>query len=577
MRTSSLILAVALTVLAACAQVGRKAPAYGPPEQARAAELFGALTEAQRAGDLEKASSAAAELLNGYPRFERRDEALWLAGQVAQGRGRTAEAVTDYIALSADFPQSSLRPRALRAAAAGYAELDDPVHEAEMLLEFLRTPADVAEREEASRRLMTLADDELGQAELEELARRYPDSALARQAALKRARLAYAAGDYDLCYQLVGDYLDSLPSGEAHSDARRLMELAVERRQAPPPGPTSRVNPDRVGLLLPQTGSLALYGRFFEQGAKLALEEHNATHSRRVSIALGDSRGGAVDAVKAVRRLAAEDGAIAIVGDVFTLAAISGAIESNAWRTPIVSPVIPSDEIVEIGPWIFQTRIPATVEATAVAQAATGALALERFAVLAPTRGERRQVADFFAQEIQRMGKQVVAAEYFEEGSTDFRVQLEKIRDAVPDALFAVGSVEEMLQILPQSRFFDLHVQLLGISQWNSEKLLRLARDEMEGALFAADSHLGSTPAIEATLRQKLATAGAAEASPVSLAGYYGMRAVLSAMEEGAASREDVRVHLHRTLRGGADARMTRAATVPLVRVRAGRLEPFAP
>ena len=577
MRTFSLILAVALTVLSACAQVGRKGPAYGPPEQARAAELFGALTEAQRAGDLEKASSAAAELLNGYPRFEKRDEALWLAGQVAQGRGRTAEAVTDYSTLCTDFPLSSLRPRALRAAAAGYAELDDPVREAEMLLEFLRTPADVADREEASRRLMTLADDELGQTELDDLAHRYPDSALARQAALKRARLAYAAGDYDLCYQLVGDYLDSLPSGEAHSDARRLMELAVERRQAPPPGPTSRVNPDRVGLLLPQTGSLALYGRFFEQGAKLALEEHNATHSRRVSITLGDSRGGAVDAVKAVRRLAAEDGAIAIVGDVFTLAAISGAIESNAWRTPIVSPVIPSDEIVEIGPWIFQTRIPATVEATAVAQAATGALALERFAVLAPVRGERREVADFFAQEIQRMGKQVVAAEYFEEGSTDFRTQLEKIRDAVPDALFAVGSVEEMLQILPQSRFFDLHVQLLGTSQWNSEKLLRLARDEMEGALFAADSHLGSTPEIEATLREKLATAGAAEASPVSVAGYYGMRAVLAAMAEGATSREDVRGHLDRTLRGDANARMTRAATVPLVRVRAGRLEPFAP
>ncbi|MDH4036677.1 MAG: ABC transporter substrate-binding protein [Candidatus Krumholzibacteria bacterium] len=576
MRATVVILAVALVAFMGCTQAGRKGAAYGPDEQARAGDLFQTVTEQQRAGNVDAAAAAAAELINGYPRFEKRDEALYRAGQIADARGRHADAVTFYTALSTDFPLSSFRPPALRAAAADYAVLRDAFHEAEALLEFLRTPAEPAEREDASRRLMELADGQLGQSDLDALARRYPDSALARQAAFKRARLAYAAGDYDRCYQLVGDYLDSLPSGEAHADARRLMEMAVERRQAPPPGPLSRVNPDRVGLLLPQTGSLALYGRLFEQGAKLAVEDHNQEHARHVSLVAGDSRGGAAGAVKAVRRLVAEDGVIAIVGDVFTLAAISGAIEANAWRAPVVSPVIPSDEIVEIGPWIFQTRVPATVEATAVAEAATGALALERFAILSPARGERREVGDFFAQEVQRMGRQVVAAEYFEDGSTDFRAQLERIREAVPDALFAVGSVEELLQILPQSRFFDLHVQMLGISQWNSDKLLRLGRDEMEGALFAADSHYGSTPEIEAMLKAKLATAGAAEASPVSVAGYYGMRAVLAAVADGATSREDVRAMLDGALRGDAATRMERARIVPLVRVRNGRVEPFA-
>jgi branched-chain amino acid transport system substrate-binding protein len=576
MRSSVLILAVVVATLAGCTQAGRKSAAYGPEEQTRAAALFQAVTDQQRAGDLDAAAAAAAELVNGYPRFEKRDEALYRAGQVADTRGRRAEAVTYYLAISSEFPLSSFRSPALRSAAADYAALHDGFREAETLLEFLRTPAEPAEREEASRRLMELADGQLGQSELDTLARRYPDSALARQAALKRARLAYAAGDYDRCYELVGDYLDTLPSGESHADARRLMEMAVERRQAPPPGPLSRVNPDRVGLLLPQTGSVALYGRLFEQGAKLAVEEHNAAHPRHVSLVPGDSRGGAVDAVKAVRRLVAEDGVIAIVGDVFTLAAISGAIEANAWRTPVVSPVIPSDEIVEIGPWIFQTRVPATVEATAVAEAATGALALERFAILCPARGERREVGDFFAQEVQRMGKQVVAAEYFEDGATDFREQLERIREAVPDALFAVGSVEELLQILPQSRFFDLHVQLLGTSQWNSDKLLRLARDELEGALFASDSHYGATPETGAMLKEKLATAGAAEASPVSVAGYYGMRAVLATLAGGATSREDVRGGLDAALRGDASTRMERAHEVPLVRVRGGRVEPFA-
>jgi branched-chain amino acid transport system substrate-binding protein len=576
MRLSLVVSAALLLLSAGCAGSGKKAEPWGPEQQARAGELLTTGQAALTAGRLDDAALAATELINTYPSFERRDEALWLAGQVADARGHRAEAVTDFEALASEFPLSPLRPRALRAAASGYEALDDPRREAETLLEFLRAPADVSEREEASRRLMVVADERLGQAELDALARKYPDSALARQAALKRARLAYARGDYDRCYELTGDFLDMLPSGEAHADARRLMELAVERRQAPPPSPASRVNPDRLALLVPQTGSLALYGRLFEQGARLAVDDYNAAHERRVSLNIGDSRGGAVDAVKAVRRLAAEDGAVAIVGDVFTLAAISGAIEANAWRVPIVSPVVPSDDIDEIGPWIFQTRIPATVEATAVAEAATGRLGLAKFAIIAPARGERRQVADFFAGEIKRMGREVVAAEYYDDGATDFRAQLERIRDAVPDALFAVGSVEELLQILPQSRFFDLHIQVLGTSEWNSEKLLRLARDELEGALFAADSHQGASPETDAMLKQKLSTAGAEEASPVSVAGYYGMRAVLDAIADGSSSREDVRVFLDTHLRGDAEQRMARADAVPLVRVQGGKAIAFA-
>jgi ABC-type branched-subunit amino acid transport system substrate-binding protein len=168
-----------------------------------------------------------------------------------------------------------------------------------------------------------------------------------------------------------------------------------------------------------------------------------------------------------------------------------------------------------------------------------------------------------------------VATEYFEEGATDFKVQLERIREAVPDALFAVGSVEELLQMLPQAKFHDVQVQWLGLSQWNSDKLKRLARDELEGAVFPAESHYGSTPEEDAALAKKLATPNTSDASPVSIAGYYGTRAVLEALGDGAGSREDVRMYLDRHLRGDAATRAARAAAVPLVRVRSGRVERF--
>jgi branched-chain amino acid transport system substrate-binding protein len=276
-----------------------------------------------------------------------------------------------------------------------------------------------------------------------------------------------------------------------------------------------------------------------------------------------------------VRKLVVEDGAVAVVGDLFTLPAIAGAIECNAWRTPIVSPVVAADDLVEIGTWVFQTRVPATIEATVLAEVAVKKLGLQHIAVLSPARGDRRETAQFFSDEVKRLGGQVTADQQFAEGATDFKDQLQKIRDAAPDGLFAIGSVEELLQILPQTRSFDLQAQLLGTSQWNSDKLMRLARDELEGAIFPAESHYGSTPEQDKALRDRIMTAGATDVNPVAVAAYYGTRVVLEAVAAGASSREDVRAYLEAHLRGDATARRARADTLPLVRVHEGALEPY--
>jgi hypothetical protein len=129
--------------------------------------------------------------------------------------------------------------------------------------------------------------------------------------------------------------------------------------------------------------------------------------------------------------------------------------------------------------------------------------------------------------------------------------------------------------MLPQAKFHDVQVQMLGLSQWNSDKLMRLARDEIEGAVFPAESHYGSTRESQAAIAVKLATPNTSDASPVSIAGYYGTRAVLKAIESGAASREDVRAYLDEHLRGDAKTRAARAAALPLVRVRGGKPEAF--
>jgi branched-chain amino acid transport system substrate-binding protein len=570
------VLAAAVLVLAGCASVGGRGGSYSSAEQARAEELYGNLKASVSAGQLDKSSTTADELINSYPRFARLDEVYYLAGKTADAQKRPAQAAAYYDHLATEYPTSSFRVQALAAAADDYGALNDAYREAERLLMLEASPLDEKTRDANSRRLQAVAQDGLTVAQVDELAHKNPHSGLARDSLLRQARAAYANGDYDKAYDQVSSYLEQVPNGKSAEDARRLLENASERRQTPPPGPATRVSADRVGLIFPQTGSLALYGRLFEQGARAAIDEYNEKATRRVTLVEADSRGSAVDAVKAVRKLVVEDGAVAVVGDVFTLPAIAGAIECNAWRAPIVSPVVSSDDLVEIGAWVFQTRVPATIEATVLAEVAVKKLGLQHIAVLSPARGDRRATAQFFADEVKRLGGQVTADEQFAEGATDFKEQLQRIRDAAPDGLFAIGSAEELLQILPQTKSFDLQAQLLGTSQWNSDKLLRLARDELEGAIFPAESQYGSSPARDKALRDRVMTAGATDINPVAVAAYYGTRVVLEAVASGASSRDDVRGYLDAHLRGDAIARRARADALPLVRVHGGAIQPFA-
>lgn len=559
-----------------CSQMQKDGGA-NPDSQARAAALLSQLASSQEQGELDKAAAVATELLAAYPDDVHIDEAKYRAGEIARDQSRVADAATYFDAVVLGHELSTFRIRALREAAAAYESLQMPDSAAVRLNQLLSSPAEPAVRDEALSALREIVGSELSPAQRDALARRFPGSPVTRETSLEGARTAYANGEYDAAYDLLSKYLYEFPQAESAGEAQRLLSLVSERRQAPQTSSSTRVDPNTIGVLLPVTGPAALYGRFFEQGIKIAVDEFNATSSRRVRVATADTKASPVDAVKAARKLILEDGAVMVLGSVFSVPTITAAVEANAWQVAFVSPVVSTTDLVEIGPWIYHTRIPRTVEVTAVAQAAVRELLLERFAVIAPSVGERRALGDFFADEIARLGAEVVAVEYYDEGATDFRAQLEAARESAPDAIFSPASVEELLNFVPQVKFYDMQLQLLGLSDWNNDKLLRLSRDDLEGALLPLEAYHGRTDQAYIYFDSKMREQGVTDPSPIAAAGYFGARVALAALAAGASTRDEVRGHLDRELRGDAASRVQQASTLPLVTVRGGKPRDFRP
>jgi len=577
------IIALTATLLllqVSCTRTGRVPPALPPDSQDRAMLLFQEVQTQRAAGNLEEAAQAVRDLVNGYPGFERMDEALFVAGELAAEQGRHADAAVHFEALYTEYPLSPRRTEAMLAAARAHERLGSYEKSATVLLELFELPVDPGVRARAEEMVLALIRTRLGPGELESLSKRFARSPLNREFALQLARKEYARGKYDRCYELLVDFLDRYPDAREAVEARRLLGQTSEKLQARPEPPSGPVNPNAFGVVLPVTGTLSLYGRDFEEGVRMAVSEFNergGEGARAVKFVSADTKGTAVGAVRAVRKLVLEDGVIGIVGAVFTVPTIAAAIEANAWRTALISPVVSVDDLLEIGPWIFETKVPVEVEVAAMANMIVARLGMERFAIVAPSRGRGRIAGDLFGEEISRLGGEMVVAEYYEEGATDFRAQLEKVREAAAEALFIPGSVEELLTLLPQVGFYDLHVQLLGLSNWNSDRLLRLYKGELEGVLFPQESYHGKDPEAYQRLRATLMEKGSGEVNSITVCGYFGARLLLEAVAAGATDREDVRAYLDGQLRQGSQRRIEEAAALPILTVHSGEVIEFTP
>jgi branched-chain amino acid transport system substrate-binding protein len=577
LRTALLLLAavfVAVLLAGGCAQVGQQT--QRPPDlpEEYADTLYTQLKSEFEVGDFMAAEKTARRLADDYPSFDRVDEVLTIGARSSVLANDYVQAVKYALVVVDDHSLSPYREEALFIAAESYHQLGKPYQSATMLLQLLSSPVDAEMEGRALSALRILSQEQLGISDLERLVKEYPSSPLAGEMSLALAKREFARGNYDGAYTLLADLLYQFPQHRRAPEVRQLLKLSADRR-ANPDTRLEYVEPNKFGVVLPLTGNFSRYGRYFEQGVTLAVEEFNASSEVAVAYVTGDSRGNPIDAVRAVRRLVVEEGVVAVLGSVLAVPSVAAAVECNAWRVPLLSPVPTRESIDEIGSWVFQTKVSSEIEVSAMARVAREDLLIERFAVLAPATSEKQELAEYFAREIGSRGGVIVASESYQEGASDFREQLEVIREAAPEALFVPGEPEELILMLPQISFYDLRVQLLGLSNWNSEKLLRLSQQELEGAIFPGEALHGKDRETHQRFVSDYRQQYGNEIHPVATAAYFGMRLLLQSIGAGAVDRTQVRDYLDQVLNASAEQRMAEANSLSILNVRSGKVREF--
>jgi branched-chain amino acid transport system substrate-binding protein len=121
-----------------------------------------------------------------------------------------------------------------------------------------------------------------------------------------------------------------------------------------------------------------------------------------------------------------------------------------------------------------------------MARFASQNLGLKRVAILKDVKSDYSVgLAQYFSDTFTGGGGTIVAEQAYQAGEQDFSAYLTAIKARKPDAIFIPGYYTEVGLIARKARELGITVPLLGGDGWESEKLLEIGGEALNGAYYS--------------------------------------------------------------------------------------------
>lgn len=248
----------------------------------------------------------------------------------------------------------------------------------------------------------------------------------------------------------------------------------------------------KIGVIQPITGPIAYGGQAAVNGHKLAVKDINAAggvdvkgEKYKIELVIEDSKGVPKESMAAVNKLISRDRVPLIMGDFTSSSTFAAAEVCEREGIPIISPLSSSPKLTSSGlKYFFRGRV-TTANNVAAAAKFFADLGHKKIAMLAINDDWGRGDTQLFPPEWKKLGVEVVAVDYFDQGQSDFYPVLTKLANAKPNAIFVTASTEPAAMIFKQAREVASGVALLTSGGIDPTECLRLAGAKaLEGLWF---------------------------------------------------------------------------------------------
>ena len=344
-----------------------------------------------------------------------------------------------------------------------------------------------------------------------------------------------------------------------------------------------------IAAMLPFSGTMKPFGTETFNGIRLALEEDGAFESSdAVGLVVKDSALPTAQLRRDVSQLLDEFAPIALIGPLLAREVQLLADTPDVAAVPFITPTATLSNVKQFGRYWFSSAMTPSLQINRLVDYAVQHFGYTRFCILAPQTPHGQQLHHLFQQAVVRNGGEVIAAEWYQPGTTDASRQIIRMKETdlslygemlplvpeelidpengvvteddapedgneedVPlvytpgfDALFLPGHPTDVAFLAAQLAFFDVNVPLLGTNTWNHPNLLTWGRSSIDGGTFGDALFLATTDPKTRRFITAYRERFQSDPSIFAVQAYDAMHVVLDAIHHGASTGPDVRIQL---------------------------------
>lgn len=227
----------------------------------------------------------------------------------------------------------------------------------------------------------------------------------------------------------------------------------------------------RLGVSIPQTGVATQVGESFMRGLDLAKEENNAD----LSIFVEDDQCNAKEGLTTTKKLIEENHVDMILGPICTVAILSSSQYVEEQGIPRITTGVVLQKVAEAGPNHFSTMPEMKHQMRRIMQYAKEQEYVT-ISVLAVNDDLGRESIDELQKVAMQEGIVIIQKEYFERGENQFQTVLLKLAEKNPDAIYLMGYVPELINILTQKEQLQIGIPALTWSLFQDPAVLEMEK-----------------------------------------------------------------------------------------------------
>ncbi len=210
-----------------------------------------------------------------------------------------------------------------------------------------------------------------------------------------------------------------------------------------------------IGVVLPLSGPIESIGTTMLNAAELALEEINRAQlcNANIKFIVKDSKSTVEDAVLAFNELIDQDSVTAVIGPATSSASQTAFPIAQQNQVVSLSPTAAASGLAETGDYAFQANLTVDVVIPGGVRSTQQKIGYQKAAVLVDSTDVFSQSAyEALESAFNDNGVELLTTETLVTDDVDFSAQLNRIKDASPDAVYILTLPNEAVGVLTQAR-----------------------------------------------------------------------------------------------------------------------------